>query len=50
MESQSRPRTNLFARIAIGYAIILMCELAWLIPSFVKAATRRSPTVMSDAR
>jgi hypothetical protein len=50
MENQARPQYNLFSRIAIGYAIVLLCELAWLIPSLVKAATQRSPTVMTDAR
>lgn len=50
MENQPQPQVNPFARIAIGFAIILLCELAWLVPSFAKAATQRSPAVMTDAR
>jgi hypothetical protein len=50
MDNQSQPQANPFARIAIAFAIILLCELAWLIPSFVKAATQRSPTIITDSR
>ena len=50
MGNQSRPHANPVARLAIGAALILMCELLWLMPSLVKAATQRTPTEMTDAR